>query len=216
MSTYKLNKIIDGLGDIEEVDIEQEREIIVQDFCELVAAGKSPAMTFYCFIDDKRVFSFSLSGSSETYSQELWYVAMLFTSLYHAKIIAVYDTVLPYMGSQESPAIVTINFSFHDDLDVVQFPFRVVDGEIQDLSEHMVANPAVNYASDEIIVLFKTISLSHFKDFTILIEDMIEFMESEGISFTFYGNYSKETLESDLNKYRDIKVEIPSDDREEG
>lgn len=211
MSTYKLNKIIEGISDPEVVDMEQEREMIVEDFSELVAAGKNPAMTFYCFIDDERVFSFSLSGNPETYSEELWYVSMLFTSLFHATIIAVYDTVLPYMGEQESPAIVTINFTFHDDLDVVQFPFRVSDGKIEDLSEHMVANPAVSYASDEIVVLFKTISLSHFKDFSILVEDLVEFMESEGISFTFYGNYSKETLESDLNKYRDISVDVPDD-----
>ncbi len=212
MSTYKLNKIIEGLSEVETVDMEQEREMIVADFSELVAAGKGPAMTFYCFIEDERVFSFSLSGNPETYSQELWYVSMLFTSLYHATIIAVYDTVLPYMGEQECSAIVTINFTFHDDLDVVQFPFRVSDGEIEDLSEHMVANPAVSYASDEIVILFKTISLSHFRDFSILVEDLVEFMESEGISFTFYGNYSKETLESDLNKYRDISVDVPNED----
>ena len=104
------------------------------------------------------------------------------------------------MGNVDNDAIVTIYFNLHDDLSIDQAPYKIEDNSIVWLNDRLTINPAVNYASDEIIVLFKTVKLAHFYDQHSLVPDMIRFMESCGFSFYFYGNTISSNIEDVLEK----------------
>jgi hypothetical protein len=183
------------------LDLQQEKEIIFNEFKELIQFGKPANFTFYVFSAEERLFSFTFTGNEETYLKEMTSVALLLTLIDHPKFMFVYNSFLPYMGGKEYDAIVIGLYDQHEDLDLQQTPYTVVDNVFSDLSEELTINPSVSLISDEILVTLKTIKLSHFTDKHSILESAIEYLESLGIEFCYYGNCNKTNIENKLNRH---------------
>jgi hypothetical protein len=198
------------------LDLTQEKEIAFQDFVELVQFGKPANFTFYIFSRDERLFSFTFSGDPDTYLKELTYSAILLSLIDHPKFLFIYNSFLPYMGGIEKDAIVTGVYEQHEDLDLEQIPYEVVDSEFVNLKDKLTINPSVSLISDEILVTLKTIKLAHFTDKHSMIATAIEFLESCGIEFCYYGNTTKMNIEEKLNRHyiiEDFKTAVLNNDQ---
>lgn len=184
-----------------ELDLTQEKEIAFQEFSELLQYGKPANFTFYVFSRYERLFSFTFTGDDETYLKELTYAAILLSLIDHPKFLFIYNSLLPYMGNVDKDAIVTGVYQQHEDLDLNQVPYLVEDSIFKDLSEELTVNPAVSLISDEILVTLKTIKLAHYTDKHMMLATAVEFLESCGIEFCFYGNNTKNNIEEKLNRH---------------
>ncbi len=199
-----------------QLDLTQEKEIVFQEFTELIQYGKPANFTFYIFSRDERLFSFTFTGNDETYLKELTYAAILLSLIDHPRFLFIYNSFLPYMGGVDRDAVVTGIYQQHEDLDLQQVPYIVEDNKFKDLSEELTINPSVSLISDEILITLKTIKLAHFTDKHMMIATAIEFLESCGIEFCYYGNNHKNNIEEKLNRHyiiEDLKAVVSKIDQ---
>lgn len=183
------------------LDLAQEKQTIFSDFVELIQFDKPANFTFYVFSRKERLFSFTLTGNQESYLKELTAITLLLSLIDHPKFMFIYNSFLPYMGGKEFNAIITGVYDQHDDLVLDHTPYTVENNVFNNLKEELTINPSIDLISDEILVTLKTIKLSHYTDKHSMIQTAIEYLESLGIEFCYYGNASKNNIEDQLNRH---------------